>query len=156
MLTANNSLTAICNSLTVICNSPMGRFFRKQSSANCSSRATLRADTRNSIFNFFSQWTVFSEWVAFCLHLFCCFLAPWQLPSRRYHFRCLDCHTVLSLLSAIFNSSRHFFTTNSVSDVHSLAFNRRRFAIVFQRNKTEETLQSFEHFLITSRMLNGC
>ena len=44
-------------------NLPTGRFCRKQSSANCSSRATLRVHTRN--FHFFSKWTVFSEWVTF-------------------------------------------------------------------------------------------
>ena len=38
-----------------------------QISTNCSSRPTLRADTRNSIFNLFSKWTVFSERVT-CLH----------------------------------------------------------------------------------------
>ena len=35
--------------------------------------------------------------VLFCLllFLFCCFLAPWLLPSRLYCFRCLGCRAVL-------------------------------------------------------------
>ena len=40
--------------------------------------------------------------------LFCCFLVPWLLPSRRYCFSCLGCHAVLRfsppflILAAIF------------------------------------------------------
>ena len=41
--------------------------------------------------------------------LFCCFLMPWLLPSRRYCFSCLGCRAILRF-STIFNSSRHFFT----------------------------------------------
>ena len=55
--------------------------------------------------------------ILFCLllFLFCCFLAPWLLLSRRYCFSCLGCRAVLRfslpfliLADAIFNAAVHF------------------------------------------------
>ena len=46
--------------------------------------------------------------ILLAFNLFCCFLAPWLLPSRRYCFSCLGCRAVLRfsppflILAAIF------------------------------------------------------
>ena len=53
-------LEGLLEAQTRLYNLSTGHFRRMQSSANCSSRATLCADTGNS-----SKWMVFSEWVTF-------------------------------------------------------------------------------------------